>query len=374
MPIKKVPSEEAFFGGNRLRRWPSHEFQTTRLSPIARPAIDTPYRLSESDRFFCCGSCFARNLEVELNARNLDVITADPKLGQSQNKYNVFSILNELRWALDENGLEESAKSILPFNSSTFHDTQGGNALLNDEGEWVDGLTSESAVMERRAYLHERYKRFPECSVFVFTLGMAEAWYDVEFSRYLNVAPSPYAIKKTPERFELHVLSYEEISKGLEEIYQLIRQEKNGESFRILISTSPVPLYSTFSGRDVLIANTYSKSVQRAASEAFAFAHEEVDYIPSYEMATLSERKYVWQEDQRHVSGDFVDFIISSVVAAMSDTDDGLDDFLSEAKLFFDVGSGNGQAAVPHWEKIRKTFKRNEELKVLLDYYKKRAG
>jgi hypothetical protein len=47
-------------------------------------------------------------------------------------------------------------------------------------------------------------------------------------------------------------------------------------------TVSPVPLYLTFSGEDIIVANTYSKSVLRAACDAVENSREHVDYFPSY--------------------------------------------------------------------------------------------
>jgi Tfp pilus assembly protein PilF len=67
-----------------------------------------------------------------------------------------------------------------------------------------------------------------------------------------------------------------------------------------------VALSTTFTGGDALVANSYMKSVLRAAVEAFVRAHAGVDYFPSYEAVVLSERDYAWRADQAHVSDEMV--------------------------------------------------------------------
>jgi hypothetical protein len=85
---------------------------------------------------------------------------------------------------------------------------------------------------------------------------------------------------------------------------------------RFLTTVSPVPLRRTFRDNDVLLANTYSKSVQRAAVEAFVGLHPDVDYFPSYEFVMLADPKTTWtREDYRHLAQPVVERIMSRVMA-----------------------------------------------------------
>jgi len=67
----------------------------------------------ETTNFYAIGSCFARGIEHALTWRGVTVESMAPEFAKFQpvnkevtglgftNKYNTFSILNELRWALD---------------------------------------------------------------------------------------------------------------------------------------------------------------------------------------------------------------------------------------------------------------------------------
>ena len=77
------------------------------------PRIDPKFRLRRDDKFYAIGSCFVRGLENALKMHKVAVESAAPELARLQpakkeispigfaNKYNTYSILNELRWALD---------------------------------------------------------------------------------------------------------------------------------------------------------------------------------------------------------------------------------------------------------------------------------
>ena len=76
-----------------------------------------------------------------------------------------------------------------------------------------------------------------------------------------------------------------------------------------------MPLLATFRDMDVLVANAYSKSVQRAALDEFLLDKSGVDYFPSYEFVTLSNPTVAWSRgDYRHVSQDVINRIMSNVL------------------------------------------------------------
>jgi hypothetical protein len=61
---------------------------------------------------------------------------------------------------------------------------------------------------------------------------------------------------------------------------------------------------------DVVVANTYGKSLLRTVAQEWAAAHENVDYFPSYEIVQNSNRAAVWEADLRHVTGAAVQHIM----------------------------------------------------------------
>ncbi len=77
------------------------------------PAIRPGFKLNREDEFFAIGSCFARRVEAALAGKKMEVLSratefdffsignkGSKNLGFT-NKYNTFSIYNELRWAFD---------------------------------------------------------------------------------------------------------------------------------------------------------------------------------------------------------------------------------------------------------------------------------
>ncbi len=71
----------------------------------------------------------------------------------------------------------------------------------------------------------------------------------------------------------------------------------------------------------MLVANTYSKAVQRAAVEAFVRRHDNVDYFPSYESVVMSDRKRAWRDDQAHASDEIVRLNVLRMIEAYAEED-----------------------------------------------------
>jgi len=60
---------------------------------------------------------------------------------------------------------------------------------------------------------------------------------------------------------------------------------------------------NTFSTMDIVVANTWAKSLLRTVAQEWATAHSNVDYFPSYEIVQSSDRAAIWETDLRHVTG-----------------------------------------------------------------------
>lgn len=317
MSIEIISGDEAWRNlvGNKTGKWPVYG-KEERLYPVATPSTTPKFQIQPSDRIFCIGSCFAREIEQALKRLNFEVTSIIRDLPQSENrkgadagmfnKYTIASILNELKWVLDPSTPYSDDAVLVENASGLYEDYQlsGSN--------YSDTLANASAF---RAAFNRSYAAIKDADVVVVTLGLSEAWLDRSTGLYLNVAPSRHLVKKHPGRFELVVLDYEESLSKLEELYALL-QDKLKPGFRMLITVSPVPLLATFRDQDVLVANAYSKAVLRAAVEKFHMRKSNVSYFPSYEFVTLSNPTTVWGDvDYRHVDRYFVEHIMGSVVA-----------------------------------------------------------
>jgi hypothetical protein len=298
---------------NRANRWykkganpddftGDYAFQRLRQTWFT-PKIEPKFKLRQEDKFYAIGSCFARGIESALVKHGVAVESAAPEFAKLQpvnkevtglgftNKYNTFSILNELRWALDPKAVFP-VESIVQVTERTWSDPHTTPTLE---------LVEFEKTLERRVLMQTVTKRVTNCRVVIITLGLVEVWRDLEVGVYTNSTPVRPVLKTQPERYQFHVTSFAENWASLEAIYALLSRYGHPD-LQIVITVSPVPLMATFSPMDVVVANAYGKSLLRAVAQEWAAAHDNVAYFPSYEIVQNSDRAAAWEEDLRHVA------------------------------------------------------------------------
>ena len=264
--------------------------------------IEPSFRINDQDKIFVIGSCFAANVCKTLVNKGLNATDASINL-----KYNTFSMLQTINWALDGG-----------FNNRFL-------AQLID-GRWFDGHRhpfvaydcKETAVQEHLNVLAKARDALETADVVVLTLGLVEAWFDSVTNVWLNQTP-PIQHLSEPGRFKVFQSQHSQNLSALNQIFA--RLFEINSKVKVICSVSPVPLKATFCGKDVIIENTYSKATLRSvATESIETMRKNgvaIDYFPSYELATLRPRHEVWREtirdnepDGRHVKIDFIQNVI----------------------------------------------------------------
>src|SRR6476646_4824264 len=249
---------------DRDGKYAFQRLRDTWFSPHVRPK----FKLCRQDKFYAIGSCFARGLESSLAGHNITVESAAPEFAKLQpantkgsglgftNKYTTYSILNELRWALDPDA-EFPRDSIVPLTKTTWYDPHTNPTL-----EFAD----LEETLERRALMQAVTKRIRNCRAVVLTLGLAEVWRDVKANVFVNRTPMPSLFKTDPDRYEFQLSSFGENWANLEAIHALLSQYGH-PNVHIIVTVSPVPLMNTFSTMDIVVANSWAKSLLRAVAQ-----------------------------------------------------------------------------------------------------------
>ena len=357
MVLSRLSSTEALQSRNKNRKWPSANYAGQELlHPITKPFYSGTVGIEQGDTIATFGSCFAMNiLRAFPGCLNTIKLFEDKNFQTNENtrvRYNVYSILNQLRWAYGLIDDDLAYSGIFEARTDSMYGDYHGLFVINGQNNPIsknnkrnkivpsrqDGTSSndlipdsEFSTSELREWLfsdketvyescklfNQRLKIIRNANFFIITLGMAEVWYDLETNLYLNRMPPPLTLKSFPNRFEFRQLDYFDILGALEEIYDVLKQVKE-PNFKMLLTVSPVPYETTFTPVDGAIsANSYSKSVQRAAVEVFVANHENVAYFPAYEMAVNSDNFLVWEADQHHVRQEFVDYVMSHFLESL---------------------------------------------------------
>ena len=151
---------------------------------------------------------------------------------------------------------------------------------------------------------------FEQADIFLITLGLTEVWQKRDDGRAACMNPG-YARGGGHAETEFHRSTIAENIANLETTVACIRERR--PEAHIAFTVSPVPLGSTATGEDVLIANMESKSTLRTAAAHVSRTLENVSYFPAYEIcAALGD---VYEPDGRHVRPAVVRQIVNFFLA-----------------------------------------------------------
>jgi hypothetical protein len=152
-----------------------------------------------------------------------------------------------------------------------------------------------------RQYLSEVLDVILASDVFVFTLGLTEAWLSKVDGAVFPACPGTVAGTYDPGR---HYFKNFAASEVISDLHQLVRLLASlNSSIRVILTVSPVPLVATATTNHVLVATTYSKSVLRVAAGEIADCYESVCYFPAYEIITGPQAPFdYFKPDRREPS------------------------------------------------------------------------
>ena len=283
-----------------------------RLEPECWPALSPSFAIQPDDKVFTIGSCFARNVENSLIANGVKVPAREEADALNDangalllNKYTPPSIFQEIDWALALDGRTELTESDV---ADFFYYLPDGRVI--DMHLHAAKPETVSDAIARRSVIAKIFNHITSSQVAVITLGYVEAWLDTKTGLFINMAPNAQ-MRRGKNRFKFVKLDYVACLDYVERAFAAL---KNAGIEKILVTTSPVPLQRTFTNKDVIVANNYSKSVLRAVAGAVSDASEGVDYFPSYESVMLTKQPYVWYDDLVHVQPSFVNKIMARVI------------------------------------------------------------
>lgn len=247
------------------------------------------------------GSCFAAEVQKGMARRNFPVVSApvEPLQDWGLFRYNTPSMLLEFKRCLDPDFTMADTDLVVQTDDGKLRDCHFAAMFPHDSME---------TLVRHRALARDIFQRISEAKLVVITLGLNEMFYDPDSGAYLNTWSDMNLVRKKPN-LQVRVLSTQENVDNLEKIHALITKHARPD-VQVVVTVSPVALYATFTDDDVVVANTRSKIILRAAAEEFSLRHLNVYYFPSWEIAMNSEYSTVFDPDGRHVQEAMVDHIV----------------------------------------------------------------
>ncbi|MGZ2412024.1 tetratricopeptide (TPR) repeat protein [Sphingomonas sp. F9_3S_D5_B_2] len=283
--------------------------EDNRLEPECWPHVEPSFHFTKDQKFFAIGSCFAKNIRKRLALDGYNILGGVAGEENSRNRYTPPAIFQELEWVRGILNRDDIVRDsdVEPLLLQVGPDRWADIWCRSQRGQTA---TLEQAIAARKElYGHFRGAFFAD--VVIITLGLIEAWWDEVSQSYVEFDVS-WARRPDRSRFQFERLSFATARDYVERAVQMLVEGNR----RVLITASPVILARTFTDSDIIVANSHSKSVLRAIAGEVAAQHGEVDYFPSYEIATLTRRPEVWEDDLIHVHPNFIARIMQHVTEA----------------------------------------------------------
>lgn len=279
------------------------------------------FRIDAKTRLATAGSCFAQHLGRRLRdhgGRVLDVEPAPNGLPDDVARsygYGVYSA---------RYGNIYTARQLAQLAQEALGRWRPSDIVWERSGRFYDalrpgvepaGLDSPREVRAHRADHLRRVRRLlRRADVFVFTLGLTEAWVHAPSGTVYPTAPETIAGTYDPRIHALVNFTAAEVAADLEE-FRTVAQSVNPR-LRLLLTVSPVPVVATATDAHVLAASVYSKSTLRAAAGQLQDAFDDVDYFPAYELvATPFLRRELFAPNLRSVTEEGLDLVMSHFLA-----------------------------------------------------------
>lgn len=275
-------------------------------------------RISDSTKFMTLGSCFAQNISRRLIARGYHWIDAEPAPDFTSDavkrayNYGIFSC---------RTGNIYTARMLRQWLEFAFELDQPKIPPMERDGRLYDpyrqqiepdGFASiEELEQSRLATFAALRRAFIDADVFIFTLGLTEAWTHQASGQEYSMCPGVIADSFNPEQVVFVNHGFREVFGDIRRSIKIINRARK-RNIRVLLTVSPVPLTATASDYHVLHATTYSKSVLRAAAGEFAQIHTGIDYFPSYDLITAPiSRGMHYASNMRQVTQDGIDHVMT---------------------------------------------------------------
>lgn len=277
-----------------------------------------PFQISRVDRVVTAGSCFAQHLGRHLAQAGFCHFLTEPAhplfddalahrfgYGLFSARYgNLYTPRQLLQLLHRAYGLFTPLQLFWP---------RGSEPRVVDPFRpqiQPDGFTSPAELAADRAVHFAAIRAAVEqMQVFVFTLGLTEAWQDSRDGAIFPLAPGVAGGVYDPETVRFRNFDEGETAADLTAALGFIRAKN--PAVRIVLTVSPVPLNATYEDRHVYISTTLSKAMLRLAAERVAAAFDACCYFPSYEIITAPHvRARYFAEDCREVLPAGVDHVM----------------------------------------------------------------
>lgn len=268
------------------------------------PAPTDGFLIHTTDRIVSAGSCFAQHLARQLPTRGFNYLVtetgpADRQFGVYPARFgNIYTVRQLLQLFERAYGLFEPREQVWRW-SGAFVDPFRPNV------EPQGFATLDDLLADCVSHLAAVRRMFEQCDVFVFTLGMTEAWVSDADGAVFPLAPGVHGEPEGESNCRFHNFSVPEMVDDLRRLVGNLRTLN--PSVKVVLSVSPVSIAATYEPRHVLVSNSYTKAALRVVADMMTREDDLTTYFPSYEcVAGHHTMGRYYQADMRHVTAEGV--------------------------------------------------------------------
>jgi len=265
--------------------------------------------LNQTQKFVTLGSCFAQRIGPWLKDNGYDWHRA----GQGPYSFDTGTIYTAAM-------LKAWLQLALNNQALTIEDMQSDGRFYDSMRPTCPEIgfeSQESLNIARQKTLTEIGHGLKECDVFIFTLGLTEAWINQDGFVHA-LCPGTVVGSFDADHHHFHQYRFAEIYGDLKDSFALLRA--HNPHMKFILSVSPVPLTATMSPDHVLSATLKAKSTLRAVAGELAQDYDDIDYFPSYELiSSFVMGAQFYEPNLRSVRADGVSWVMKHWALGLSD-------------------------------------------------------
>jgi len=280
------------------------------------PMVDPPFRIHPETAAATAGSCFAQHIGRRLQAAECHFLQTEPPhplLGEyaaQRLNYGVYSArYGNIYTPRQLVQLFERAYERLQPRQDAWGDAQGRIVDPFRPHIQPGGFNSARELrIDRERHFAAVREMFEKLDVFIFTLGLTEAWRARADGVVFPLCPGVAGGEFDEAEHEFVNFGVEDIVADMRLFFNKLRSVNRRA--RLILSVSPVPLAATAEPRHVAVSTMASKSILRVACDVLS-RDADIAYFPAYEIIAGG---YVGQDyfapDRRSVSKQGVDCVM----------------------------------------------------------------
>ncbi|PXX88880.1 GSCFA domain-containing protein [Marinobacter vulgaris] len=285
------------------------------LDPVSTPN----FKIMPDEKIVTAGSCFAQHVARFMSGSGYNhfiVEKAHPILSQEiaiQHNYGLFSARygNIYTARQLKQLLLRAYGQFSPIDSCWL--SSCGSFVVDPFRPQIQPrgyVSSEELTVDRNHHFSCIRTAIKEMDVFIFTLGLTEAWVDKRDGAVFPLAPGVVAGEYDPGKVDFINFDEAETFEDLKFSLKFIR--RINPEVKIILTVSPVALNATYEPRDVLLSTVWSKAILRIAAEKAIKEFSNCVYFPSYEIITSPHvRGNYFAPDCREVTRDGVEHVMA---------------------------------------------------------------